>query len=409
MKNLLLLTNYYPFGNRETSFLCEEVAALSERFCVTVATLHEPCQDAATPLPDGVTAVPLKSGRHALACIRAILQPDLWREVRDILRAGAPKLALPRIRFALGQYTSAYRFTAAIRRQILPSFRPDVLYSFWGSSLGYETVLLKRLLPGAKAAVKLHRLELYAEQHACAWQSFRRPYARDVDALLFISDEGRRHYLQNWPYTPAEKTSVCYLGTRGVPAVHARADGPLCIVSCAHVSPVKRIDRIADALSHLDSEQIEWRHIGAGSLFAEVTAHAKEMLGGKANITYRFEGQLTNCDVVPLYRAIGAQLFLSVSESEGLPVSMMEAACAGVPILATDVGGVSEIVLDGETGFLMPKDAPPAEIAAYIRRFYALPAQERADMGACARRLWETRFDSGKNAAALAERLDSLS
>jgi glycosyltransferase involved in cell wall biosynthesis len=48
-------------------------------------------------------------------------------------------------------------------------------------------------------------------------------------------------------------------------------------------------------------------------------------------------------------------LFLNTSSSEGLPVSMMEAISNGIPIVATNVGGVSEIVND-VTGFLIPKD-----------------------------------------------------
>ena len=51
----------------------------------------------------------------------------------------------------------------------------------------------------------------------------------------------------------------------------------------------------------------------------------------------------------------GLDGLINVSESEGLPVSMMEAQMAGLPVIGTDVGGVSEIVRP-DTGILLPKD-----------------------------------------------------
>jgi glycosyltransferase involved in cell wall biosynthesis len=57
-----------------------------------------------------------------------------------------------------------------------------------------------------------------------------------------------------------------------------------------------------------------------------------------------------------------------VSETEGLPVSMMEAISFGVPILATDVGGCNEIVTI-ETGILIPKDFQPELVAMEISKF----------------------------------------
>ncbi|NCO54621.1 MAG: glycosyltransferase, partial [Bacteroidetes bacterium] len=48
-------------------------------------------------------------------------------------------------------------------------------------------------------------------------------------------------------------------------------------------------------------------------------------------------------------------LFINVSESEGIPVSIMEALSAGIPVIATNVGGTNEIV-NNDVGFLIDKE-----------------------------------------------------
>jgi glycosyltransferase involved in cell wall biosynthesis len=78
------------------------------------------------------------------------------------------------------------------------------------------------------------------------------------------------------------------------------------------------------------------------------------------------------------------------SRTEGMPGVLIEAGLSGVPAVATDVGGVGEIVVDGETGVLVPP-GDAAALAAGLRRALA----DRDRLGAAARRRCLARFEIG--------------
>ena len=75
---------------------------------------------------------------------------------------------------------------------------------------------------------------------------------------------------------------------------------------------------------------------------------------------------MKNSDVIELYRKEYFDCFINVSTTEGVPVSVMEAMSFGIPILATDVGGTSEIVKDGSNGILLKPDCSPKQISEKI-------------------------------------------
>jgi glycosyltransferase involved in cell wall biosynthesis len=89
-----------------------------------------------------------------------------------------------------------------------------------------------------------------------------------------------------------------------------------------------------------------------------------------------------------------SQLFLLISNWEGFPMSILEAMRAGLPVIASDVGGCRESVVEGETGFLIPR----ADVATLEQRLSLAigdPAL-RARMGEAGRRRYEERFTFGR-------------
>lgn len=83
---------------------------------------------------------------------------------------------------------------------------------------------------------------------------------------------------------------------------------------------------------------------GGGDLFEQIKSQAP------ANVSV-----IGWCDARDLFGI--SDIILSTSENEGMPIALIEAQMAGKPVVATDVGSVSEVVIDGESGFVTAKSA----------------------------------------------------
>ena len=113
--------------------------------------------------------------------------------------------------------------------------------------------------------------------------------------------------------------------------------------------------------------------VGRGSLQAQTEALSREVgLEGAV----RFLG--VREDVAEVMSA--ADGYVMSSAWEGMPMVLLEAAAAGLPIVATRAGGNHEVVLEGTSGYLVPTQDAPA-LAAAMRRLMDLPPAERRAMG----------------------------
>jgi glycosyltransferase involved in cell wall biosynthesis len=91
---------------------------------------------------------------------------------------------------------------------------------------------------------------------------------------------------------------------------------------------------------------------------------------------------------------VAADIFVLSTRSEGLPLSILEAMSAGLPVVASRVGGIPELVVDGETGLLVPP-GDPSSLATAIERLMEEPAL-RDRLGAAGRARVEELFDLGR-------------
>ena len=125
--------------------------------------------------------------------------------------------------------------------------------------------------------------------------------------------------------------------------------------------PVKRVHLIAAALKHTQRE-IKWTHIGGGETLSLVLVESGDI---GDNVEVDLKGQIAHEEVLTWFEKNSADVFVNVSSSEGLPVSIMEAFSYGIPAIATAVGGMPEIVTE-DCGVLLESDFKPEELGAIL-------------------------------------------
>ncbi len=119
------------------------------------------------------------------------------------------------------------------------------------------------------------------------------------------------------------------------------------LISVARFAEPKDHLTLLQALSKLNHVKWQLDLVGDGAKKRKTEKLAEELLlEEKINF-------LGNRNDVPELLA-KSSLFILSSKREGFPISILEAMRAGLPVIATDVGGVSEAVIDGETGYLVP-------------------------------------------------------
>jgi glycosyltransferase involved in cell wall biosynthesis len=124
--------------------------------------------------------------------------------------------------------------------------------------------------------------------------------------------------------------------------------------------------------------------VGRGSLQPQTEELARSLGVGDR---VRFLG--VRRDVAELMSA--ADAYVLSSAWEGMPMVLLEAAASGLPIVATSVGGNPEVVVDEETGFLVPP-RDPAALAVGMLRLAALPPDQRRRLGQHGREHIETNY-----------------
>jgi glycosyltransferase involved in cell wall biosynthesis len=126
-----------------------------------------------------------------------------------------------------------------------------------------------------------------------------------------------------------------------------RTGGPLEVVSVGRLAEPKDFATLIGAVAGLPVGTARLVVLGDGPQRAALEAQAAALGRGDA---FEFAGEVEDVRT----RLERADAFVLSSRSEGMPLSVLEAMAAGLPVVATDVGGVHEVVVDGSTGRLVP-------------------------------------------------------
>lgn len=407
-KNIILITAAYPYGKDEISFIEPELPYLSSKGHVAILARNEGDNKVGN-VPEGIAVYRIKNSRikNIGWMLRNFFSPVLYKEIFYIWRKKRTYI-WKNIANALLTLTVARR-TCSYINEINQRFSEEgelTIYTYWYDEGTLGALLFKEKSKHQKIHVvsRIHGCDLYEERTCTGYQPYMCQMDRKIDRVCFISRKGMEYYQGHYGSVDANKYRLCYLGTNKIGDGKWNRGEGLRIISCSHVIPLKRVGLIVEALAQIYTVAVEWTHFGSGEEEEEVKAKAKRLLSNKENVHYCFMGNVKNEEIHREYVTNVYDCFLSLSETEGLPVSMMEALSYGVPVIATDVGGVSEIVNDA-CGCLLNADSTASEIAQTLERFCELPEEEMAEKRAAAVRMWEKNFSAAENYARFAEQV----
>jgi colanic acid/amylovoran biosynthesis glycosyltransferase len=392
---LALLTSSYPYGPGET-FVSLEIPYLTAAFDEVVILSNDTDSAAHYALPEGTTCLRVP---YELSIGEKLLSPLtlLDREPREELRRVRTAYALPvtsgiRNTIVLA-WAKANKVSRILRRLVEERPGAEVhAYSYWANDMALAAALARARGWVHGAACRAHRWDVYFENSAVGYLPFRKYLAEHLDHYQFISADGLS-YFRNRESRDYPSLGHSNLGTEPIATDPLGDRNPFVLLSCSTLIPRKRVDRIAEALGRV-RRSLTWIHIGDGPARAAVERAAASL---PESIRVELVGPLSNDEVLDTYRTRRPSLFVNLSDSEGVPVAIMEAMSAGVPVVATAVGGVGEIVSHGRNGLLLEADPDVADVVAAIEAFADMSEAEYEKYSRAAWSTWSGEFNAEVN------------
>ena len=354
-KSICLYTKSYPYGTGE-SFIESEIKFLSETFDMVYVfplSIEGECR----LMPRNVQVVDLTK---EFGCVN--FRKTIIGDLGAISRLFFQEIKYKRI--YKKEYKIKFDFIVSVfsKANNLSSYLSEkglnnaVHYTYW---FDFWSSLLSILASRNKLTyfTRAHGYDLYEERNFLGYIHFRNFQMKAVDKVYCVSKSGAKYLREKYP-AYQDKVQYSYLGTEDQGMSPVPKGVKIRIVSCSNMIALKRVELIIEILKLIRLD-IEWIHFGDGILLEEIKEKAKEL---PDNIESVFMGSKTNREVLSYYQSKEIDLFMNLSETEGLPVSIMEAISFGIPIIATNVGGTSEIVNES-IGWLVEEGFDPCKVS----------------------------------------------
>lgn len=204
--------------------------------------------------------------------------------------------------------------------------------------------------------------------------------------IVVIGEYWRRYFVETLGLSP-DKVVVVYNAVPIAPEVPARPAGSGCrILALGLLGPRKGTGDLLEALATPEMRSLSWTAVIAGNGAVEQSRERAKALGLSERV--EFPGWVGKPQVRELLKA--ADVFVLPSHNEGLPVAILEAMGAGLPVVTTPVGAITELVATEQTGLIVPP-GKPAELAAALARLVASPELRRT-FGDAGRKRVESQF-----------------
>ena len=267
---------------------------------------------------------------------------------------------------------------------ICRKFKPDVIHAHWPFPHAYI----------ALGAAKLFRIPLVLNFHGAELLLIRKKkwvkpllkFAIGQAQAVFANSSftaGKIKALKNvdveWsPYGTTLESGTAATGDTATPAITPHpVDGKFKILFVGRHIERKGICYLIEAAKHLPRDQFEIRIVGVGDLTDKLKVQAKAMAAANPDAAeIIFTGKLSPEELANEYKTANVFTLPAIVDSkgdtEGLGVVLIEAMELGLPVVASNVGGIPDVVVDGVSGILVPEKDPEALAGAY-RRLAAEP------------------------------------
>ena len=401
MREVNIFTNSFPYGKSE-QFLYEELVVLSKtfdkinlfpaKFSEKTITWDLPKNIFIYHFENKIEVVPTK--KNILLLLKAFIS-----ELKHGKYFGR-YLSKPR-------YYTAHLSNANTQSENLLAFLKrsnidlnSLFYTYWFDDWTYKLAILKEKNKIKYLITRIHGGDVYEYQHVEKdfFFPFRNFQISFIDKIFPISQDGSDHLKINYP-SSVSKLKLSHLATRdyGLNPVKTTKE-EFTLVSCSTFYHYKNVGLIPKILAQLKFP-VKWIHIGDDGPEKEQVIKSSKQL--PSTIKTEFKGHLTQKEIFDFYRTNYIDLFINVSKSEGIPVSLMEAISFGIPVMAPNVGGIKEIT-NSKTGILFTIDTTAEKLAEKVTSVKnGATTFERKEI----REFWEENFRSEKNYASFSEEL----
>ena len=393
-ESLIFFTSAFPYANSE-SFIETEIKFLSKNFNTIQILSHNIDDQFLRPVPENVKVKRIRYNLNRFEKFLSTFQlfsKTFWSEYYVIKYKYKKKISFGILKTMLISLYNAKRLSLIYNDYIINLRSVNVTcYSYWSNDSAIALALIKKSKQKIKCIARVHGWDVFFEPSKYNYLPYRNLISNRLNAIYSISNKAI-DFVKN--DLKIENYSNYKLSRLGVSKQDLKFDDndKILIVSCSAVIPLKRVILIAEVMSKLKFKNVSWTHIGAGEGFVELEKYCNKNI----KITYSLLGNISNKEVIKYYKQNNPSLFINLSSTEGVPVSIMEALSFGIPVIATNVGGVNEIV-NNKNGYLLNKNLNVNDVVEIIYNHSKLTINERNFKRKIAYNFWENHYNSYKN------------
>jgi glycosyltransferase involved in cell wall biosynthesis len=256
-------------------------------------------------------------------------------------------------------------------KEIIQEFQPDIVHTH-ASKAG---ALGRKAAISLKVPVVVHTFHghvfhsYFGKLKTALYKTIERRLAKKSTGIIAISNLQKQELAEVHHICSADKIEVINLGF-DLKKFHADletkrlvtrkefeiADDEIALAIVGRLAPIKNHSLFLDAIEKVANETTK-------KIAVFIVGDGTEKDAIKEKITQLNLPPTTRIEMTSWIKDIGKfnagmDIICLSSNNEGTPVSLIEAQAANIPVVTTDVGGVKDVVLDGETGFIVPKNKP---------------------------------------------------